>query len=160
MRRLLLPLLVVAALPACSIIDPVAWIPSHKLVVYQGNEITQDMVDRLQPGMSRQQVRAILGTPLLNDPFHANRWDYNYTVTRDNKLKEQKTLTVYFENDVFSRFEGEVLPAEKPTQIIPVAPGQAGIPVPTPAQRANDAPAPTVNEQEMLEGDLLKGEIR
>lgn len=160
MRRLLLPLLVTAVLPACSSIDPVAWIPSHKLVIYQGNEVTQDMVDRLQPGMSRQQVRAILGTPLLNDPFHANRWDYNYTVTRDNQIEEQRNLAVYFDNDVFTRVEGTALPAAKPAQIIPVAPGQTGIPVPTPDQRAIGAPAPTVNEQQQLENDLLEGEIQ
>lgn len=137
MRRLFLTFVVIAALPACSSIDPVAWIPSHKLTVYQGNVVTQDMVDRLQPGMSKQQVRSILGTPLLNDPFHANRWDYNYTVTRDNHIQEQKTLTVYFEDDVFSRIEGEALPAAKPDQIIPVSPDLQGIPAKTPAERAD-----------------------
>lgn len=113
MHRLLLVFSFTTLLAACnSYVDPARWIPSHKLTVYQGNVITQDMVKKLQPGMTKSQVRLIMGTPLLEDPFHPERWDYNYTVTRNSKLMEQKNVTVFFENDVFSKVEGEALPPE------------------------------------------------
>lgn len=84
--------------------------------VLQGNEITADQTAKLKPGMSRSQVRFVLGTPLLTDPFHANRWEYVYTDARDGKLRTRKVFTVLFENDKLASFSGDVLPAKPAVQ--------------------------------------------
>ena len=95
------------ALGGCS------WFPSlgvYKLDVNQGNYITQDQVDRLKVGLTRQQVRIALGTPLLADPFHANRWDYIYAFERQGKVLEDRRLAVYFVDDRLARWEGDEMP--------------------------------------------------
>lgn len=96
-------------LPACSYI-PMA--PSvYKIDIQQGNVVTQDMLSRLKPGMTRSQVRFILGTPLVTDVFHPNRWDYVYRYQKAGKLTEQSRVTAVFENDLLLRMEGDVVPA-------------------------------------------------
>jgi outer membrane protein assembly factor BamE len=112
-KRLIFKLLAVTLLAGCSFPNIVA---PYKLDIPQGNAITADQVEKLKVGMTRAQVRFIMGTPLLTDPFHANRWDYIYTDARNGKLLQQKTFTVYFENDRLSRFGGETLPADKPVR--------------------------------------------
>ena len=89
-------------------------ITPYKVEVVQGNVITKEQVDALQKGMSRQQVRDMLGTPLLTSVFHANRWDYVFTIKNRKGVAPQRyALTVYFEGDVLSKVEGaDTLPAE------------------------------------------------
>lgn len=87
----------VLSISACSFSD-INRIPSYKLKVVQGNELDPQAISHLQTGMSREQVQMLLGTPLLKDPFHANRWDYLFAVTRNGVMKENKALTVYFDN--------------------------------------------------------------
>jgi outer membrane protein assembly factor BamE len=82
----------------------------YKMTVQQGNIITEEMVDNLQPGMSKRQVRYLLGTPPLNDFFHENRWDYTYTVQRGHKEMQIKRLTLYFQDDALVRVEGDMRP--------------------------------------------------
>lgn len=82
----------------------------YKMTIQQGNIITADMVNRLEPGMTPAQVRYLLGTPLLTDPFHANRWDYPYTLQRGRGPMEAKHLTLYFENDALARIDGSLRP--------------------------------------------------
>jgi len=102
-------LALVLLLPACSYI-PMA--PSvHKIDIQQGNVVTQDMLSRLKPGMTKSQVRFALGTPLIADAFHPNRWDYAYSFQKAGKLTEQRHVTVVFENDLMLRVEGEAAPA-------------------------------------------------
>ena len=68
--------------------------------VQQGNLITQEMVDKLKPGLTQQQVRFILGTPLVRDPFHIKRWDYLYSLQTGNAEEvERRQLTVFFNDD-------------------------------------------------------------
>ncbi|MDN0076348.1 outer membrane protein assembly factor BamE [Crenobacter sp. SG2303] len=98
----------------------------------QGNAVTEDAVAKLKPGMTRAQVRFVLGTPLLTDPFHANRWDYVYEVSKGGKLLERKHLTVYFDGDKMTRYEGEVLPAER--AILPSGNANAPIAASAPTQ--------------------------
>ncbi len=89
------------------------WFPSvgvYKLDVNQGNYITQDQVDKLRVGQTPQQVRLALGTPLLTDVFHANRWDYAYSFERQGRVLEQRQFTVYFANDKLARWEGDEAP--------------------------------------------------
>ena len=89
------------------------WIPSlgvYKLDINQGNYITSDQVDRLKVGQTRQQVRAVLGTPMLADAIHANRWDYPYEFNRLGRTLEHRQFTVYFVDDKVARWEGDEMP--------------------------------------------------
>ena len=91
MRYLLLPVCLVLLVSSCSV---------YKVEVQQGNVITQEMIDKLKPGMTRSQVRFVLGTPLITDAFHLNRWDYYYYLRPSNKgTGESQRLTVIFKND-------------------------------------------------------------
>lgn len=103
----------------------------------QGNAITQDMVDKLKPGMTRNQVRFVLGTPLVADVFHPDRWDYYFYLKKTGETKgEQRILTVYFENDALTRVEGDAVPrAPQPTVTPEPVPGK-GSPVPPPPSNA------------------------
>ena len=100
-------LLIVAVLTgACSFPQ---FVSPYKLDIPQGNGITADQIEKLKVGMTRAQVRFVLGTPLLTDPFHADRWDYVYSDARAGVLKDRKVFTVHFEGDVLKRFGGETL---------------------------------------------------
>ncbi len=85
----------------------------YKVEVVQGNFVSKQQVDALRPGMTRQQVREILGTPLLNDVFHANRWDYVFTIRRQGVDPQQRKLTVFFDGERMTRFEGDPMPSEE-----------------------------------------------
>jgi outer membrane protein assembly factor BamE len=90
----------------------------YKMPVQQGNIITKDMLDQLQMGMSKAEVRFLLGTPMLTDIFHSDRWDYTYTMRRGHEPMEKKPLTLFFdEEDRLTRIQG----------FVPTDPGQ-GIP--------------------------------
>jgi outer membrane protein assembly factor BamE len=102
-------------LSACSM--PRLGLPRvHKVTVQQGNVITQDMIDKLKPGMSRTQVAYIMGEPVFRNPFDDNRWDYIYTIEVPGYYEDQKRVSLYFENDVLAYFTGDFAPsdAEKP----------------------------------------------
>ena len=110
-NSLILLLLVLAGCKSLSDIS-VPVLPGfgpHKINIQQGNVITQDMLDKLQPGMTRSQVRFVLGTPLLVDPFRTDRWDYVYTMNVAGKRVEQRQLKVYFADDKMVRYEGDVV---------------------------------------------------
>lgn len=81
--------------------------------VVQGNFVAREQVQALQPGMSRQQVREILGTPLVTDLFHANRWDYVFALRRPGVEPQMRRLTVFFAGDRFERVEGDEMPTEE-----------------------------------------------
>ncbi len=83
----------------------------YKADIQQGNAISQDMLARLKPGMTPSQVRFVLGTPLLVDPFRNNRWDYVYRLEKGGRLIESRRVTVVFENDKLKGIEGDVVPA-------------------------------------------------
>jgi len=78
---------------------------SYKMDIRQGNYVTADMRDKLKVGLSKQQVKSVLGTPMINDVFHANRWDYVYLLEHEGKLVEQHRLTLFFEGDNLARIE-------------------------------------------------------
>jgi outer membrane protein assembly factor BamE len=81
--------------------------------VRQGNLVTQEMVDQLKTGMSHRQVQFALGTPLIMDPFHQDRWDYYYSLKEGHKPEERRILTLYFENDALVKITGDVQPSPK-----------------------------------------------
>jgi outer membrane protein assembly factor BamE len=82
----------------------------YKLDINQGNYLTQDMVEKLRVGQTRLQVRQVLGTPLLTDAFHENRWDYVYQYSRHGRVVERRQFTVYFVDDKLARWEGDDVP--------------------------------------------------
>jgi outer membrane protein assembly factor BamE len=85
----------------------------YRIEVRQGNLVTPEMREKIKVGMTTLQVRAALGTPLLIDPFHPNRWDYQYRYELDGKLIRQQRLTLYFENDLLTRIDESEMPPEK-----------------------------------------------
>ena len=106
-----LPLLVL--LPACSV-PRIPGITPYKVEVQQGNFVSQEMVSQLKPGMSKEQVRFVLGTPLLTDIFHAERWDYVYWRETPEGKREQRKLVVHFSDGRLARLDGDVAsPKEK-----------------------------------------------
>lgn len=86
----------------------------YKLTVQQGNIVTQDMLDQLKVGMTPRQVAYVMGTPLLKSPFDQTRWDYIYTLERRDEVVKSYRIAVFFEDELFSRYEGEVPAAEHP----------------------------------------------
>ena len=82
----------------------------YKLDINQGNYLSQDLVDKLKVGQTKQQVRFLLGTPLLVSPFRPDRWDYVYEFTRQGQVLEHRAFTVYFVDDKLARWEGDELP--------------------------------------------------
>lgn len=133
-----LTLITVLALAGCSSLNPANWHAYH-MDIQQGNLVTQDAVDKLKIGMSRSQVRFLLGTPLLADSFHADRWDYKYQMYKDDKLVTDKLLTVYFNGDTLVKIEGDAMPAE-----MPFMPSNASAPAAAPAS----ASAPVAGGQQ------------
>lgn len=79
----------------------------YKLYIQQGNIVTEEMVDQLQVGMTKRQVRYVMGTPLIEDTFHTDRWDYLWSLKDPRGKIEKQTFTVYFDGDNLSRFEGD-----------------------------------------------------
>ena len=103
MRNLLLVAAVALSTAGCGVI--------YKQPIYQGNLIREQAVGQLQVGQSKQQVNALLGTPSIADPFHADRWDYTSSERVNRRGHSQvKNFTVYFENDRVTRWEGEYFP--------------------------------------------------
>ena len=108
-------LICIAGVGACSY-RPTISVPNaikpYKSEVVQGNFVSSEQVAALRAGMPRTQVRNILGTPLLNDVFHANRWDYVFTIERDGIISKTLRLTVHFNGDQLTRWEGDAMPSE------------------------------------------------
>jgi len=105
------------ALVACSSVGDASRTAMHKITPYkvevvQGNFVSKEQVQALQPGMSRQQVREILGTPLMASVFHADRWEYVFTMKRKGVPEQTRKLTVFFHDDAFDHAEGDEMPTE------------------------------------------------
>ena len=98
-----LTLLILLLITGCSSMPSVL----YKIDVQQGNIITQEMVDKLKPGMSKSQVRFILGAALIDDVFHKDRWDYVYRLVQHGNLVEEYKLTAFFEDDKLARTAGD-----------------------------------------------------
>ena len=105
--RILLIALAITCLSACSF---VGFPGVYKIDVEQGNIVTQEMADQLKPGMSRRQVRFIMGTPLIEDTFNQDRWDYPYVKRNGLNVLSESLLTVVFEGDSLVTVRGDYLP--------------------------------------------------
>lgn len=86
-------------------------IKPYKLDVQQGNVVTSKMLLQLRPGMTKSQVRFVMGTPLIQDSFHGNRWDYVYQLRENGKVTEQRRVILDFENELLKRVRGDVVPS-------------------------------------------------
>jgi outer membrane protein assembly factor BamE len=84
----------------------------YKPEVVQGNFVSREQVQALRAGMPRQAVRDVLGTPLVTSLFHAERWDYAFTIRRQGAEPQQRRFSVFFKGDVLDRIEGDPLPSE------------------------------------------------
>ena len=82
----------------------------YKISIPQGNIITQEMVDQLRPGMTKRQVIFVMGTPLVRDPYHQDRWDYVYNFQPGGGERGQERLSVLFENDQLVSLSGDFEP--------------------------------------------------
>ena len=104
--RLVLVSVGLVALTACSSIKP------YKAEVVQGNFVSQEQVQALRPGMPKQVVKDVLGTPLVTSLFHADRWDYAFTIQRQGAEPQLRRFSVFFDGDRLLRVEGDSLPTE------------------------------------------------
>ena len=77
---------------------------------HQGNILEQEMIDQLQPGMNKRQVRHIMGTPLMVDTFHQERWDYFYSLKKEGETQKRKRISLFFEGEKLVRLEGDLAP--------------------------------------------------
>jgi len=91
----------------------------YKIDIQQGNVVDQEMVNSLKPGMSKSQVRYVMGTPILVDVFHQNRWDYIYSMKKAAVQKEKKRVSLFFKDDRLERLEGDIKP-QPPEEITTV----------------------------------------
>lgn len=156
--------LAVATLAACtgtvrSQDDFLGFIKPYRVEVVQGNVVTKEMLTQLREGLTREQVRYVLGSPLLTDVFHADRWDYVFTIRRQGTPAQERRVTVYFDQDRVSRFDASVLPSEREfvasidtrrtsgkVPVLELTPEQLGKlppPTPVPADTSAQAQAPT-----------------
>ncbi len=85
----------------------------YRIDIQQGNVIEQSMIDKLERGMSKEKVRFIMGTPLLRDPFHSNRWEYVYSVEPGEGVRSQRHVTIFFKDNKLARLEGSITPIYK-----------------------------------------------
>lgn len=90
-----------------------ACVPSYRADVQQGNVVTAEMVGALKPGMTKRQVRYALGTPLVADPFHKDRWDYVHSFQKGNGKRSQQLLTLIFKEDALVTIEGDLAQAAR-----------------------------------------------
>ena len=84
----------------------------YRQPVFQGTLLEKSNVEQLTEGLTHAQVQSLLGTPPLADPFHGSRWDYTATEQRGHKKREVKTLTLWFDGDSLTRWEGEYFPEQ------------------------------------------------
>lgn len=120
-QRLLLPTALLAALSAClvgcssgagALSQPAQWVTPYRSDVVQGNFIASEQVAQLKVGMTRLQVRNLMGTPLVSSLFHADRWDYVFSFKRGSGQPKLYRYSVFFKGDALTRFDGDAMPSE------------------------------------------------
>lgn len=101
------------SLPSIGSVKP------YRIDIQQGNYLSAEVVAQLKEGMTKEQVRFVLGTPLVTDVFHANRWDYVFYRELGDGRKEHHRVSVFFENDKLARFTTDNLPAAVSPRPVP-----------------------------------------
>ena len=82
----------------------------YRVVIQQGNVVTQDMIDQLKPGMTREQVSYVMGQPIMRNTFNNSRWDFVYTLELPGRFSQEARVSIFFENNVLSHFTGDLAP--------------------------------------------------
>lgn len=100
----------------------------YKIGIQQGNIVTQEMVDQLKPGMTKRQVRYVMGNPLIEDTFNPERWDYFYSFIPAKGETTQERISIYFEDDSMSHFTGDFAPSDAETATAEKPSAQAASP--------------------------------
>lgn len=117
MRPTLLLLAAATALAGCSSLQPTTdkWlgvITPYRIDIMQGNVVTQELAAQVKPGMTREQVRDLLGSPLLTSAFHADRWDYVFTLRRQGVEPQRRSIVAIFKDNKLDKLEAPDLPSE------------------------------------------------
>ena len=107
---LLRPSAVIASLLAVTLLAGCGWPRVHKVIVQQGNVITQEMIDKLKPGMTRTQVAYIMGEPVVRNTFNDSRLDYVYSLENPGFYEVSSSVSLFFENERLSYFIGDLAP--------------------------------------------------
>ncbi len=133
----------------------------YKIDIQQGNVVTQDMIDQLRPGMTRRQVRFIMGNPLIADTFHANRWDYLYSLQPGGGARQQERISLEFDaNDQLVGLSGDFIPGQSRDEAIRGSSAatqlEEGNPEASAPAEAASTPAPVVTEPAPAPGSLLE----
>lgn len=81
---------------------------TYKVVISQGNLVDQEMIDKLEVGMTESQVKFVMGTPLISDTFYPNRWDYFTSVTQGETVYTNQKISLFFEENILLKWEGEI----------------------------------------------------
>ncbi|MEH6625655.1 MAG: outer membrane protein assembly factor BamE [Motiliproteus sp.] len=112
MQRRIIITVVLLLLSGCTYFPGV-----HKIDIQQGNIVTQEMVDKLRPGMSKSQVRFVMGSPLITDTFQQNRWDYLLTLKKaDAEVRTQERISLFFKDEKLAYFNGDFRPSAAKVQ--------------------------------------------
>jgi len=110
-------ILLAAAVAGCSAVSSdgslLGIVTPYRIDIVQGNVVTKEQIELVRPGMSRVQVRDLLGSPLLSDPFHADRWDYVFTIARPGTQPQRRNVVARFEGDRLLTIEAPELPTER-----------------------------------------------
>jgi outer membrane protein assembly factor BamE len=110
--RLAVVLIAALALGACSKVPTIPGVTPFRIEIQQGNFVSQEMLSQLKPGMSKEQVRFVLGTPLVTDIFHSDRWDYVFYREPAGGKREQRAIAVFFDKEGrLERVDGDVVAA-------------------------------------------------
>lgn len=102
----------------CTTWSSLNFISPYKIDIQQGNVVKQEDVSKLKQGMTKSEVKILLGTPLLADPFHANRWDYIFWSRKGHSKPEEKKFTIIFDQDKLARVEGDIVAAQPNAEIV------------------------------------------
>ena len=118
MLRFLIAIFGLTGLAGCasSLQSPdgfIGFITPYRIDIVQGNVVTREQAALVKPGMSRTQVRDALGSPMVTDLFHANRWDYIFTIRRPGTEPQRRSVVVLFDGDAMKSIEAPELPSEK-----------------------------------------------
>jgi outer membrane protein assembly factor BamE len=128
----------------------------YKIDIQQGNVVSQDMIDQLRPGMTRRQVRFIMGNPLITDTFHANRWDYLYSLQPGGGARQQERISLVFDgNDQLVGLSGDFIPGQSRDEAIRGSSAATQLEEASSAEAAS-TPAPAVAEPAPAPGSLLE----
>lgn len=121
-------IILLIALLCASCSSSLPSIKPYRMDIQQGNVVTSKMMLQLRPGMTKSQVRFIMGTPLIQDTFHAERWDYFYQMRKDGVIIEQRRVILDFKNDLLSKVRGDVVAQGSGEAGTEAAPGAAIVP--------------------------------